>query len=394
MKLIYISDVRIPTEKAHGYQICKMCEEFSNSGVDVELWIPTRKNYIKEDVFSFYGIKNNFNIKKIESFDFLEYSKFLRKWGFYLQKIFLFTKLFFKKIKKDAIVYTRNPEIGWLFSLRGFKTVYEAHSWPASKQFIYKFLIKRIYKIVVVTQGLKKLYLNCNFAENKILVAPDAVDLEKFNININKEHAREILGLPKDKIILGYTGTLRTMGEEKGILNVFRALKIINSEKMNILFVAVGGGKNDIIFYKEEAQKLGIKEGVMLLERVNLDKLAIYQKAFDILLIPYFSRIYPFSEHIKYYGSALKMFEYMASKRPIIAINLPSVREILSDSLGDIGQGNAVLIEPDSPISLVKGIRRILEDKELAKRISEQAFEDIQQYTWRKRVRRILEFIN
>ncbi len=52
MKLVYIANVRIPTEKAHGYQICKMCEEFSSQGIKVELWVPTRENNIKEDQIS------------------------------------------------------------------------------------------------------------------------------------------------------------------------------------------------------------------------------------------------------------------------------------------------------------------------------------------------------
>ena len=37
MKIKYITNARIPTEKAHGYQICKMCEEFGRVGVEVEL---------------------------------------------------------------------------------------------------------------------------------------------------------------------------------------------------------------------------------------------------------------------------------------------------------------------------------------------------------------------
>ena len=62
-KLIYILDSRMPTEKAYGYQSSKMCEQFANLGVAVELWSPKRKNHITEDIFSFYNLKNNFKHK-------------------------------------------------------------------------------------------------------------------------------------------------------------------------------------------------------------------------------------------------------------------------------------------------------------------------------------------
>jgi len=64
MKIYYLANARIPTEKAHGFQIMKMCEGFANQGVNVELIIPQRYNYIKDDPFKFYGIRNNFKIKK------------------------------------------------------------------------------------------------------------------------------------------------------------------------------------------------------------------------------------------------------------------------------------------------------------------------------------------
>ena len=68
MKLSYIVNLRIPTEKAHGYQICKMCEEFAGLGIDVELITPTRKNSIEVDLFEYYGLRGRFKEGKIRFF--------------------------------------------------------------------------------------------------------------------------------------------------------------------------------------------------------------------------------------------------------------------------------------------------------------------------------------
>src|SRR3989338_1499182 len=157
MKIIYISNARIPTERAHGYQTCKMCEEFSSQGMEVELWLPVRKNRIKEDIFSFYGVKNNFTIKKIKSFDFFQYEKYLGKFSFWLQNSWFVIKLLLVKTDKDAIIYTRDPEIGRAFDLKGNRLILESHSWPASKGRLFKYLIKKFDKIITITYKLKEL---------------------------------------------------------------------------------------------------------------------------------------------------------------------------------------------------------------------------------------------
>jgi len=69
MKIIYITNSRIPTTKAQGFQIMKMCEAFSSAGGEVELWVPRRFNPIKESPFRYYEIREIFSIKKIAVFD-------------------------------------------------------------------------------------------------------------------------------------------------------------------------------------------------------------------------------------------------------------------------------------------------------------------------------------
>lgn len=381
MKFLYIANARIPTEKAHGYQICKMCEEFARAGIDIELWVPGRKNSIKDDLYNYYGLERNFTIKKISNFDFLGFSPILEKYFFRLQSIFYCLKLFFKKIDKDSIIYTRSPEIVWTFAMRGKKVIFEDHQWTESKERFYKFLIGKAFKIVVVTAGIKDIFVKNGFKKENILVAPDGVDLKKFDINLTKEQARRQLKLPQEKIILGYTGRFKTMEQDKGIKDILKALKIIARKHENIFFIAVGGGNNDIKYYQKIAVELGVQNNTILLGRVDMDRLAIYQKACDGLLMPF-----PFTKHYAHYMSPLKMFEYMASKRPIIASGLPSIREILNEN-------NAVLVRPGDYKDLADGIEKVIINKELSGRLAEQAFKDAQEYSWEKRAERILDFI-
>ena len=69
MQIRYISNARIPTEKAHGVQIMSMCEAFAGLGHDVELVVPRKHDYLKVNPFEYYGIKNNFRIRALPIFD-------------------------------------------------------------------------------------------------------------------------------------------------------------------------------------------------------------------------------------------------------------------------------------------------------------------------------------
>ena len=76
----------------------------------------------------------------------------------------------------------------------------------------------------------------------------------------------------------------------------------------------------------------------------------------------------------------------MAAGKPIVASALPSIKEILN-------QTNAVLVSPDSPSSLVQGIKQVIDDKNLSDRLSKQTLTDVQNYTWDKRAQNILTAI-
>src|SRR3989344_3447312 len=86
MKLLYIANARIPTEKAHGLQIMKMCEAFASQSVEVELVVPRRVNSIKKDPFLFYAVRNNFFVRKVWCIDFLALP-FLKTAGFWIESV-------------------------------------------------------------------------------------------------------------------------------------------------------------------------------------------------------------------------------------------------------------------------------------------------------------------
>ena len=87
----------------------------------------------------------------------------------------------------------------------------------------------------------------------------------------------------------------------------------------------------------------------------------------------------------RYFTSPLKLFDYMAAGAPIVASDLPTVREVLAD--GD----NALLVPPEDPDALAAAIGRLLVNPGLADRLRRTAYEQVRAFTWDVRAARIIE---
>ncbi len=380
MKIIYISNSRIPTEKANGFQIMKMCEAFSNAGIEIELWLPKRLNQIKENTFSYYNIKETFSIKKIPVIDIMPLEKILGPIVSWIESIsFSISMLFYlSKNRAAEIIYSRDQFTGWFLSFFNRKFIYEIHSFPKNFNW-HKRLWKKAYFIIAITQGLKNLLIKHGIDSEKILVAPDGVDLEFFNsVNQSKEDIRIELGLPSDDFLVGYIGKFKTLGMEKGIKTMISALSLLDKE---IKMVFVGGEEFEIKECKNMANRLNVSTQCFLINHQPYLKIIKYMKAMDALVIPF-----PNAPHYAFYASPLKLFEYMAAGRPIIASDLPALREILNDK-------NALFFKPENADDLARSVKMLKSSQTLCYHLSGQAFSDVKNYTWKTRVEKILKFI-
>ena len=381
-EVLYIANIRIPTEKAHGQQIMTMCYNFAKKNINLKLLIPTKfnKNFKLTDPFVCYKVDKIFNLKKIFTIDPRFFLHLPGNLYLKAQAIFFIVSLFFYFLFhpiKNNIIYTRDEYLLPFLLKFSKNVVWEGHYLPKRMSFFKKYFIQ-CHKIIVLTAEIKKELISFGIDENKILVSPDAVDLDIFDIDIDKLKARDILGLPKDKILLGYTGGLETMGLSKGVDLI---LKILGSLDDKFYFVAVGGDESHISKYKKIAIEFNCLAKVLFIEKVDQKKLAIYQKAFDILIMPF-----PDIKHYRSYMSPLKMFEYMASRRPIISSDLPSVREILDED-------TCLFYSPGDMNDLSKKINILLNDSNLMNRLSENSHRKIQDFTWENRSNKILDFV-
>lgn len=378
-KIIYVTNSRLPTEKAHGFQVMKMCEAFSNAGMEIELWIPKRFNPIEESPFDYYGVREVFKIRKIFTIDLIPISKYLGRLANLIESttFAFFVRLALRGTEFD-LIYSRDQFTLWFLNFSGKKFVYEVHSFPRNF-WLYKIIWRRAHKIVAITKGLKNLLIKSGIETDKILVASDAVDLDVFeSISQNKDELRMELGLPRDEFLVGYVGKFKTLGMEKGIKTMIEALPLLDKETKMIF---VGGEKSEIKDYKALANRFNVTAQCAFFGYEPRAKAVKYMKAADALIIPF-----PNKPHYAFYASPLKLFEYMASGRPIIASDLPALREILNDK-------NALFFKPDDVSDLARVVKMIKSSQMLGRHLSQQALADVKEYTWANRGRKILNFI-
>lgn len=393
-KLLYIANLRLPTEKAYGIQIAKMCEAFATEGLDVTLIYPFRDNHIKAEFFSYYSVKTNFKIKKIRATDFY-FSGFLDKIAFLVKNYFSAKALVKEALKENAdIYYTRDERVAKLLNKENKNVVFECHRFSNNRKSYHSYFKKVNLKIVAISDGLKEDLVKFGIKDKNIIVERDGVDLDEFNINVSKEDARQRLfkNLHHDsflrKKIAVYVGQLYPW---KGG-DIFKKIaKHLCKENVNYLIFIFGGtGKKDPDTLKTDIERILKEAHPNMVPVISLglfphrDVPYILKAADCAILIGNESEIISAK-----YTSPLKMFEYMASGCPIVAQDLPSFREVLNDK-------NSFLVKPGDAKALANKIALVFkeENAKMAEEKAAKALEDVKNYTWQKRALRILDFIN
>jgi glycosyltransferase involved in cell wall biosynthesis len=160
--------------------------------------------------------------------------------------------------------------------------------------------------------------------------------------------------------------------DEKGVPSLVDAARLLTKATVQL----VGGWPADI--ERMQARARGC-ESLRFAGFVANALVPLHLAAADVLVLPNSAR-FPQARTT----SPLKLFEYMAARRPIVATRIPALAGLLRHG------ENAWLVAPDRPEALAEGIGHVLASPALGERLAEQAWRDVQNYTWRRRAAGIL----
>ena len=365
MKLTYIAHIRLPTGRAHGYAIMKMCEQFAAHGASVELLVSSELRGHPDDPFDHYGIERNFTIERLWT-SYIRGSTEFTSIPFLIDLCTFLVAVYRRTYKPDEIVYTRDYAVALIVPAQNI--VLELHDIPSNKR-VFARALSRVQRFVVITHALERALIERGVPKERITVAPDAVDLAEFDIVPDRAAIWREFGVDPSKKLVLYTGHFYGW---KGAETLADAARYVNADVEIILMGGIGQELADF-------QQKYTAPHIHVIPFVRRERLARILKSADILVLPNSGRA-PISAH---YTSPLKLFQYMASGVPIIASDLPSIREILDDA-------TAYWFTPDDPRSLAAKIEAVLNEPEAAGQKALAACERAKRYTWRARAQSIL----
>lgn len=386
LRITYLATIRFPSERAHGLAIAKMCEALAKQGIDVELVVPRRIESIKLPTSNWrklYGIKHGYKLTRLWAPDWLWFNWYTPKCfhpiAFLLESFsFAIAALFYLRKDKSSLVYTREFFlVPWLLLLRK-KVFVEVHHWPENEMilWIYKLLFSRIQGFICISPSLQEKVQKLGVDRKKISLAPSGVDKSFFKKK-EKAMARQETGLPIEKKIVMYVGSPT---KEKGINTVYRAACLLKSQK-HWLFVIVGKS-----FLPGETLEFKTKfPNIFFTGLQSPTKIPTFLAAADVLVLPnslkWGEKVYG------EYTSPLKLYEYLASGKPIVASRVPAIETVVEN------RKQVLFFRPDDFRDLAKKIAILLGNHYLSKNLTRQAKKLAQGHTWETRAKKALSFI-
>jgi glycosyltransferase involved in cell wall biosynthesis len=385
MKIAVVAPTEIPAKRANTIQVLKMTQALNRLGHQTRLVSPFDPQKGKP-VCDWNLLANHYGLQEKLTLDWLPAHPLFRSYDYSLRSIF------WARTIHAEVLYTRLPQTAAFASMIGFPTVLEIHDYPQARmgKFLFRLFLlgKGKKKLVTITRALKKDLSNLFEIINDnqfTVVAPDGVDLQRYENLPTPMEARKIAFVNLSKVDINKVNSAKIMAGYTGHLYAGRGINFILQLAKNLpetVFLIVGGEKDDVQILNEKIKQLNIKN-IIVTGFIPNAELPTYQAACDFLLMPYQSQIAASSGgDISKYLSPMKLFEYLATGRPIISSDLPVLREILNED-------NAILLPHNKPEIWIREIQKLTQDPKRQKEIAENAKHDSLAYSWDKRAQLI-----
>jgi glycosyltransferase involved in cell wall biosynthesis len=367
MKIVCISASFVPSETANSMQMMKAVHAIAQLEHDVILLVPTGHQQPSiEDLQSFYGLSTPFKIEHL--------SNASRRW------------FFWDAVRRAAslqpdLVYTWVPQSAVYALLHRLPVIIELHDLPSGavgpwwhRLFMWIPGRKRMMVITHALEAALEHRYGKHLAPEDVIIAPNGIEPERFANLPDPPLARHQLGMV-DAYTIACTGHLYA---GRGVELFIELAKAIPDAQ----FVWAGGKPEDVTSWKRLTANLA---NLTFTGFIPNDRLSLYQAAADVLLMPYGKSIGISSGggNSAAISSPLKMFEYLAAGRAIVASDLPVFREVLNER-------NAVFCPPEDVPAWIAVVRALLDDPARRETLALQARNDSRQYSWTERAKRAL----
>jgi glycosyltransferase involved in cell wall biosynthesis len=384
MRILYLADIRFPLERANGIQSMETCHALARRGHQVHMIVRPDTEAPPRDPYVFYGLP------RIEPLGIerapVRGPLFARRLGY-----LAFAAGRSVGAGRPDVVLTRDLGIAsFLLRLPAAvrpPVVYETHGYAPEVAAALPSLVSTATPpstakrrrlagresfvfgaadgYVTITRGLADELEERFGRRERLAVVPDGVRLEP-----DIDPAPAATG---GRPVVAYAGHLYAW---KGVDVLLEAIARVPEADALI----VGGHEREPDFERVRtlARNLGIMDRVTFTGLVDPPRVRALLSRATMLALPN-----PASAISTRFTSPLKLFEYMAAGRPIVASDLPAFREVL------VPGETAVLVPPGDPAALADGLRSVIADPALGARLAAAARAAVRDYTWDRRAERL-----
>ncbi|MEZ5977097.1 MAG: glycosyltransferase family 4 protein [Planctomycetota bacterium] len=276
----------------------------------------------------------------------------------------------------NAWVLSREIESARALLRKGHRAVFvEIHRVPGgrTRRRWLREVCERCAGVVAISGGVAEDLAPFGASGDRVVVEHDGVALSLYDEPVPRDRARDELGLARNLPTVVYTGSLL---DWKGVDVLLDAAERMPQAR----FVVVGGDDARIAELRRGRELANVRFTGFRPPSEVLHHLW----AADVAVVPNRSRPAISSR----YTSPLKVFEAMAAGVPIVASDLPSLRDVLEH--GRTGW----LVPADDPDALARGLGTVLSDQALRVKLATRARIEVTRHAWESRARRILAFMS
>lgn len=384
--LVLVANARMPSERAQSLQVAQCSAAYQRAGAPTTLLFAARRRAAAlpagESLWDFYGVPpgDRPDARAIPCVDWIDRVPRALQYAPARLQEQTFSRNAARAILADfgaARVLSREVEAALALLRRGREDVFLEIHRVGGGRLRRRWLLeaaRRARGILAISGGVRADLVAAGVPEHQIRVEHDAFEASQFARLPGPKEARSALGLPQEVPLAVYAGGLLPWKGVDLLVDAARALP-------GVYFVIAGGMAKDV-------RKLRARAGGLANLRIDgfqpPARVPVLLAAADLAVVPNRSKPAISSR----YTSPLKIFEAMAAGVPIVASDLPSLRELLEH------ERDALLVPPDDAAALARGIERLAGDAALRAKLAANLRSRAAQHTWDARARRVLGWMD
>ncbi|MEJ7901087.1 MAG: glycosyltransferase family 4 protein [Thermomicrobiales bacterium] len=222
---------------------------------------------------------------------------------------------------------------------------YRGSAFPQTIRATERRILAAADEVIAVSEPLRRWIVGSGADEAHVTVVPNGVDVERFAAGAGNQ--RQVLGLD-DRPVVGFAGTLKGWHGTETLVRAMAQLARQRGLDRTPYLLIVGDGPQRLTLEGAAAEE-GVESLVIFTGTIAHDEMPDYLAVMDIAVAPY--DVSP-----DFYFSPLKLFEYMAASRPVVAAAIGQIEDCLRD--GETG----LLYPPGDTDALAQRIAALVDD--------------------------------